>query len=200
MERKVHWAWPHFTSFASISRFGIASVTLTPFRPWQEEQLTANSLRPASIWLSPEPASSALTAAQVPPVRQARERGVLRAGLVDEVRTLLALFDDEFFSEGVVARLKPIRTEVEALTGKLESAVGSLRPEVDAFGGELSKQIDALDAELAHGRADETPFVAPIAHNVLPYIGAQILITETAYDLVVTVKPGNHENLLIKLR
>ena len=48
------------------------------------------------------------------------------SGKVAELRGEL-----ESFSTGVVARLKPIRTEVEALTGKLEAAVGSLRPEVE---------------------------------------------------------------------
>lgn len=37
--------------------------------------------------------------------------------------------------------------------------------------GAGQKGIDALDAELGGGHSAETPFVAPIAGNVLPYIG-----------------------------
>ena len=44
---------------------------------------------------------------------------------------------------------------------------------LQSVSGAGNKGIAALDAELAHGKADETPFVAPIAHNVLPYIGAR---------------------------
>ena len=39
--------------------------------------------------------------------------------------------------------------------------------------GAGNKGIAALDAELDGGRSQESPFVAPIAHNVLPYIGAR---------------------------
>jgi aspartate-semialdehyde dehydrogenase len=39
--------------------------------------------------------------------------------------------------------------------------------------GAGNKGIAALDAELKGDQAAETPFVAPIAHNVLPYIGAR---------------------------
>jgi aspartate-semialdehyde dehydrogenase len=42
---------------------------------------------------------------------------------------------------------------------------------LQSVSGAGNKGIAALDAELAHGKAAETPFVAPIAHNVLPYIG-----------------------------
>jgi aspartate-semialdehyde dehydrogenase len=44
---------------------------------------------------------------------------------------------------------------------------------LQSVSGAGNKGIAALEAELAHGKADETPFVAPIAHNVLPYIGAR---------------------------
>jgi aspartate-semialdehyde dehydrogenase len=44
---------------------------------------------------------------------------------------------------------------------------------LQSVSGAGNKGIAALDAELEHGKADETPFVAPIAHNVLPYIGAR---------------------------
>jgi hypothetical protein len=55
----------------------------------------------------------------------------------------------ESFSKGVVSRLQPVRTEVDALHGKFEAAVTSLRPMVKSVGGELSGKIDKLDAELA---------------------------------------------------
>lgn len=44
---------------------------------------------------------------------------------------------------------------------------------LQSVSGAGAKGIAALEAELAHGQAAETPFVAPIAHNVLPYIGAR---------------------------
>ena len=42
---------------------------------------------------------------------------------------------------------------------------------LQSVSGAGNKGIAALDAELATGQAEESPFVAPIAHNVLPYIG-----------------------------
>jgi len=55
----------------------------------------------------------------------------------------------ESFSKGVPARLEPIRTEVNALVGKIESVVAALRPEVDSAGKMLTQKIESLDAELA---------------------------------------------------
>lgn len=55
----------------------------------------------------------------------------------------------EAFGTGVVSRVKPLRNELNTLTGKLEGVLASLRPEVEAVAGGLSKKIDALDAELA---------------------------------------------------
>jgi aspartate-semialdehyde dehydrogenase len=42
---------------------------------------------------------------------------------------------------------------------------------LQSVSGAGNKGVAALEAELATGRAEESPFVAPIAHNVLPYIG-----------------------------
>jgi aspartate-semialdehyde dehydrogenase len=42
---------------------------------------------------------------------------------------------------------------------------------LQSVSGAGNKGIAALEAELANGSAHETPFVAPIAHNVLPFIG-----------------------------
>jgi aspartate-semialdehyde dehydrogenase len=42
---------------------------------------------------------------------------------------------------------------------------------LQSVSGAGNKGIAALDAELNGGQASESPFVAPIAHNVLPYIG-----------------------------
>jgi aspartate-semialdehyde dehydrogenase len=42
---------------------------------------------------------------------------------------------------------------------------------LQSVSGAGNKGIAALDAELNGGKASESPFVAPIAHNVLPYIG-----------------------------
>lgn len=42
---------------------------------------------------------------------------------------------------------------------------------LQSVSGAGNKGIAALDAELGGGQATESPFVAPIAHNVLPYIG-----------------------------
>lgn len=42
---------------------------------------------------------------------------------------------------------------------------------LQSVSGAGNKGIAALEAELENGRAEESPFVAPIAHNVLPYIG-----------------------------
>lgn len=44
---------------------------------------------------------------------------------------------------------------------------------LQSVSGAGNKGIAALDAELENRRAEESPFVAPIAHNVLPYIGAR---------------------------
>jgi aspartate-semialdehyde dehydrogenase len=55
--------------------------------------------------------------------------------------------------------------------------VGGLRRVVattfQSVSGAGNKGIAALDAELAGGHSSDTPFIAPIAHNVLPYIGAR---------------------------
>jgi aspartate-semialdehyde dehydrogenase len=61
---------------------------------------------------------------------------------------------------------------LEALrrAGGLHRVVATTFQSVSGAG---NKGIAALDAEL-HGEADpESPFIAPIAHNVLPYIGAR---------------------------
>ena len=42
---------------------------------------------------------------------------------------------------------------------------------LQSVSGAGNKGIAALDAELNGGKSDESPFVAAIAHNVLPYIG-----------------------------
>ena len=42
---------------------------------------------------------------------------------------------------------------------------------LQSVSGAGNKGIAALDAELNGGSSEESPFVAPIAHNVLPYIG-----------------------------
>ena len=42
---------------------------------------------------------------------------------------------------------------------------------LQSVSGAGNKGIAALDAELKGGKSDESPFVATIAHNVLPYIG-----------------------------
>jgi aspartate-semialdehyde dehydrogenase len=44
---------------------------------------------------------------------------------------------------------------------------------LQSVSGAGNKGIEALDAELAGGKSAESPFVAPIAHNVLPYIGGR---------------------------
>jgi aspartate-semialdehyde dehydrogenase len=44
---------------------------------------------------------------------------------------------------------------------------------LQSVSGAGNKGIAALEAELKNGKSGESPFVAPIAHNVLPYIGAR---------------------------
>lgn len=45
---------------------------------------------------------------------------------------------------------------------------------LQSVSGAGNKGIAALDAELANEQPDETPFVAPIAHNVIPFIGPRL--------------------------
>ena len=61
---------------------------------------------------------------------------------------------------------------LEALrrTAGLKRVVATTFQSVSGAG---NKGIAALDAELGGGTAQESPFIAPIAHNVLPYIGAR---------------------------
>jgi aspartate-semialdehyde dehydrogenase len=44
---------------------------------------------------------------------------------------------------------------------------------LQSVSGAGQRGMDALDAELLGGVASDSPFVAPIAHNVLPFIGAR---------------------------
>jgi aspartate-semialdehyde dehydrogenase len=61
---------------------------------------------------------------------------------------------------------------LEALrrAGGLRRVVATTFQSVSGAG---NKGIAALDSELAGGHSSDTPFIAPIAHNVLPYIGAR---------------------------
>ena len=65
----------------------------------------------------------------------------------------------------LVVALEALRREAE-----LRRVVATTFQSVSGAG---NKGIAALNAELKGEMAAETPFVAPIAHNVLPYIGAR---------------------------
>ena len=52
----------------------------------------------------------------------------------------------------------------------LERVVATTFQSVSGAG---NKGVAALDAELGGAQSSESPFIAPIAHNVLPYIGAR---------------------------
>ena len=65
----------------------------------------------------------------------------------------------------LVVALEALRREAE-----LQRVVATTFQSVSGAG---NKGIAALNAELKGEMAAETPFVAPIAHNVLPYIGAR---------------------------
>ncbi|HEY8207019.1 MAG TPA: hypothetical protein VIG99_06050 [Myxococcaceae bacterium] len=54
----------------------------------------------------------------------------------------------ESFSSGVTGRLQPVRTEVNALAGKVEAALAGLGSEIGTIQA-LAGTIDSLDAELA---------------------------------------------------
>jgi aspartate-semialdehyde dehydrogenase len=63
----------------------------------------------------------------------------------------------------LVVALEAVRREVG-----LKRVVATTLQSVSGAG---NKGIAALDAELAGRKPEESPFIAPIAHNVLPYIG-----------------------------
>ena len=77
---------------------------------------------------------------------------------------------------GIIANPNCATIQLVVALEALRRAAGLERVVVTTFqsvSGAGNKGIAALDAELQGGNSTESPFVAPIAHNVLPYIGAR---------------------------
>jgi aspartate-semialdehyde dehydrogenase len=77
---------------------------------------------------------------------------------------------------GIIANPNCATIQLVVALEALRRAAGLERVLVTTFqsvSGAGNKGIAALDAELNGGNSGESPFVAPIAHNVLPYIGAR---------------------------
>lgn len=77
---------------------------------------------------------------------------------------------------GIIANPNCATIQLVVALEALRRAAGLRRVVATTFqsvSGAGNQGIAALDAELKGEPAGETPFVAPIAHNVLPYIGAR---------------------------
>lgn len=76
--------------------------------------------------------------------------------------------------KGIIANPNCATIQLVVALEALKRAVGLSRVVVTTFqsvSGAGQKGIAALDAELCGGTAEDSPFVATIAHNVLPWIG-----------------------------
>jgi aspartate-semialdehyde dehydrogenase len=77
---------------------------------------------------------------------------------------------------GIIANPNCATIQLVVALEALRRAAGLKRVVATTFqsvSGAGNKGIAALDAELNGATSQESPFVAPIAHNVLPYIGAR---------------------------
>jgi aspartate-semialdehyde dehydrogenase len=77
---------------------------------------------------------------------------------------------------GIIANPNCATIQLVVALEALRRAAGLKRVVATTFqsvSGAGNKGIAALDAELNGGSSQESPFIAPIAHNVLPYIGAR---------------------------
>lgn len=76
--------------------------------------------------------------------------------------------------KGIIANPNCATIQMVVVLEAVRRAAGLRRVVATTFqsvSGAGQKGIDALEAELAGGRSESTPFVGPIAGNVLPYIG-----------------------------
>jgi len=76
--------------------------------------------------------------------------------------------------KGIIANPNCATIQLVVALEALRRAAGLKRVVATTFqsvSGAGNKGIAALDAELGGSRSQESPFIAPIAHNVLPYIG-----------------------------
>lgn len=75
---------------------------------------------------------------------------------------------------GIIANPNCATIQLVVALEAIRRAAGLRRVTVttlQSVSGAGHKGIAALEQELAHGHAHETPFVGPIAHNVIPFIG-----------------------------
>lgn len=79
-------------------------------------------------------------------------------------------------ARGIIANPNCATIQLVVALEAIRRAAGLSRVIATTFqsvSGAGNKGIAALDAELGGGHSAESPFIAPIAHNVLPYIGAR---------------------------
>jgi aspartate-semialdehyde dehydrogenase len=78
--------------------------------------------------------------------------------------------------KGIIANPNCATIQLVVAVEALRRAAGLKRVLATTFqsvSGAGNKGIAALDAELGGSSSQESPFIAPIAHNVLPYIGSR---------------------------